>query len=59
MDPRTPITITQTTPADLAMLLAEADREDPDIATPLRDDVTVTLDADDIDERILAGLVTF
>jgi hypothetical protein len=59
MDPRTPITITQTTPADLAMLLAEADREDPDIATPLRDDVTVTRDADDIDERILAGLVTF
>jgi hypothetical protein len=57
MDPRTPYTITQTTPADLAMLLAEADREDPELSTPLRENVV--RDADDIDERILAALVTF
>lgn len=58
MDPRTlhERTKTTTTMADLDLLLAEADREDPYLSTPLREDVT--RDADDIDHQILAGLVT-
>jgi hypothetical protein len=58
MDPRTlhERTITTTTTADLDLLLAEADREDPYLSTPLREDVT--RDAEDIDQQILAGLVT-
>ena len=59
MDPRTlheRTNTTTTTMADLDLLLAEADREDPYLSTPLREDVT--RDADDIDHQILAGLVT-
>ena len=59
MDPRTlheRTNTTTTTMADLDLLLAEADREDAYLSTPLREDVT--RDADDIDHQILAGLVT-
>ena len=42
--------------ADLDLLLAEADREDPFLTTPQREDVAY--DADDIDREILGGLVT-
>jgi hypothetical protein len=56
MDPRTLHEHPKTTMADLDLLLAEADREDPYLSTPLREDVT--RDADDIDHQILAGLVT-
>jgi hypothetical protein len=57
MDPRSPYESTQTTPADLHVLLSEADREDLELSTPLRENVA--RDADDIDARILAALVTF
>jgi hypothetical protein len=59
MDPRTlyeRTNTTTTTMADLDLLLAEADREDPYLSAPLGEDVT--RDADDIDHQILAGLVT-
>jgi hypothetical protein len=59
MDPRTTqdhLYGSTTTTADLDLLLAEADREDPYLSTPLRDDFT--RDADDIDDQILGGLVT-
>ena len=56
MDPRNLYESTDTINADLDLLLAEADREDPDLSTPLREDVT--RDADDIDHQILGGLVT-
>jgi hypothetical protein len=59
MDPRTlyeRTNTTTTTMADLDLLLAEADREDPYLSVPPREDVT--RDADDIDHQILAGLVT-
>jgi hypothetical protein len=56
MDPRSQYEITAT-PADLDQLLAEADREDLELSTPLREDVT--RDEDDFDDRILAALVTF
>jgi hypothetical protein len=42
--------------ADLDLLLAESDREDPYLSTPLREDAPQT--ADEIDHQILAGLVT-
>jgi hypothetical protein len=56
MDPRHLSESTDTIGADLDLLLAEADREDPYLSTPLREDVT--RDADDIDHQILGGLVT-
>jgi hypothetical protein len=56
MDARSQYESTHTTLADLDLLLAEADRDDPQLSTPLREDPT--LDADDIDQQILAGLVT-
>ena len=57
MDPRSFHESTHTTMADLDLLLAEADREDPYLTTaPPRDDVTH--DADEIDHQILGGLVT-
>jgi hypothetical protein len=56
MDPRSLYESTHTTMADLDLLLAEPDREDPYLSTPLRADVT--RDADDIDHQILGGLVT-
>jgi hypothetical protein len=56
MDPRSLYESTDTTTADLDLLLADADREDPDLSTPLREDVT--RDAADIDDQILGGLVT-
>jgi hypothetical protein len=55
MDPRSRYESTNTTLADLDLLLAEADREDPYLSLPR--DVS-TSDADDIDQQILAGLVT-
>jgi hypothetical protein len=45
-----------TTLSDLDLLLAESDRDDPYLSTPLREDAPQT--ADDIDHQILAGLVT-
>jgi hypothetical protein len=57
MDPRSPYESTETTPADLQRLLTEDDREDLELSTPLRQNVA--RDADDIDARILAALVTF
>jgi hypothetical protein len=56
MDSRSLYERTDTTTADLELLLAEADREDPSLSTPLREDVT--RDAEDIDHQILGGLVT-
>jgi hypothetical protein len=56
MDARSQYESTHTTLADLDLLLAEADREDPELATPLREDPTRS--AEDIDQQILAGLVT-
>jgi hypothetical protein len=56
MDPRSFHESTHTTMADLDLLLAEADREDPFLTTPQREDVAY--DADDIDREILGGLVT-
>jgi hypothetical protein len=56
MDPRSHSERTHTTLADLDLLLAEADREDPYLSTPLRADAPQG--ADDIDQQILAGLVT-
>jgi hypothetical protein len=55
MDPRSPYERTHTT-ADLELLLAESDREDPYLTTPVREDVP--RDGDDIDQQILGGLVT-
>jgi hypothetical protein len=51
-DPRT----TTDAEPDLRLLLAEADREDPFLATPQRDDAPEGEEA--LDEQILAGLVT-
>jgi hypothetical protein len=59
MDPRTlyeRTNTTATTMADLDLLLAEADREDPYLATPQRADVAD--ETAEIDDQILAGLVT-
>jgi hypothetical protein len=56
MDPHSLFENTHSQLADLELLLAEADREDPDLSMPLREDVT--RDADDIDHQILGGLVT-
>jgi hypothetical protein len=56
MDPRSLYERPEVTTADLDLLLAEADREDPYLSTPLREDVT--RDADDINDQILGGLVT-
>ena len=56
MDPRSFSESTHTTMADLDLLLAEADREDPYLTTPPREDKTY--DADEIDHQILGGLVT-
>ena len=56
MDPRLLFENTHSQMADLELLLAEADREDPYLSTPLREDLT--RDADDIDHQILGGLVT-
>ena len=56
MDARSQYESTHTTLADLDLLLAEADREDPELATPLRE--APTRDAEDIDQQILGGLVT-
>ena len=56
MDPRSLYESTDTTTADLDLLLAEADREDPYLTTPPREDVSS--DADEIDHQILGGLVT-
>jgi hypothetical protein len=55
MDPRS-LHESDTTMADLDLLLAESDREDPYLSTPLREDAPQT--ADEIDHQILAGLVT-
>jgi hypothetical protein len=55
-DPKPQRETSFTTMADLDLLLAEADREDPYLATPLREDVT--RDADDLNDQILGGLVT-
>jgi hypothetical protein len=51
-DPRT----TNAAEPDLRLLLAEADREDPILASPLREDATEGEEA--LDDQILAGLVT-
>jgi hypothetical protein len=56
MDPRSQYESTHTTMADLDLLLAEADREDPFLTTPPR--LAPARDEDDIDQQILAGLVT-
>ena len=56
MDPRNEYDHNVTAMADLELLLAESDREDPYLSTPLREDIT--RDASDIDDQILAGLVT-
>jgi hypothetical protein len=56
MDPFTQYESTHTTFADLDLLLAEADREDPILAAPRRDELE--RDEDQIDHQILAGLVT-
>jgi hypothetical protein len=56
MEARSQYESTHTMLADLDLLLAEADREDQELATPLREDPT--RDADDIDQQILGGLVT-
>jgi hypothetical protein len=56
MDPRSQYESTHTTMADLDLLLAESDREDPYLAFPQRDETASG--ADEIDQQILAGLVT-
>ena len=56
MDPRSFHESTHTTMADLDLLLAEADREDPYLTTPPREDAAG--DVAEIDDQILAGLVT-
>jgi hypothetical protein len=56
MDPRSLDERTHTTLADLDLLLAESDREDPYLTAPLRDDAP--RDADAIDHQILGGLVS-
>ena len=56
MDPRSFHESTHTTLADLDLLLAEADREDPYLTTPSREDASN--DVAEIDDQILAGLVT-
>jgi hypothetical protein len=56
MDARSQYESTHSVLADLDLLLAEADREDPELATPLRE--APTRDAEDINQQILAGLVT-
>jgi hypothetical protein len=56
MDPLTQYESTHTTFADLDLLLAEADREDPFLAVPRPEDAK--RDEDAIDHQILAGLVT-
>ena len=44
------------TDADLELLLAESDREEPFLVTPRRPDAPEP--REELDERILAGLVT-
>jgi hypothetical protein len=56
MDPRSLHESDTPALADLDLLLAESDREDPYLSTPLREDTPRT--ADDMDHQILAGLVT-
>jgi hypothetical protein len=55
MDPRSQHESTYTPLTDLDLLLTEADREDLELSTPRPADPA--LDADDIDQQILAGLV--
>ena len=56
MDPRRlHESTTHTTMADLDLLVAESDRDDPFLLAPQREDAR---DTDDIDDQILAGLVT-
>jgi hypothetical protein len=43
--------------ADLELLLAESDREEPFLVVPRRPDASVHAE-EEIDEQILAGLVT-
>jgi hypothetical protein len=61
MDPRSLRESTHTTLSDLDLLLAEADREDePYLSVPAPEATAArdTDDIDDIDDQILAGLVT-
>jgi len=57
MDPRSFSEPTTSKLADLDLLLAEADSDDPYLTPALPEDPT--RDSEDFDERILAGLVTF
>ena len=56
MDPRSLHESTHTTMADLDLLLAEADREDPYLTAAPREDASS--EVAEIDDQILAGLVT-